>query len=177
MTNYRLGSAESLQRITIPLVRLLFYHASLKKVKEERGKNCLVNFRFEFLDYFWRMLVNLVSFSIQMAKTFATVPNCLRLSQSYLSLYPPRILSSPFCYFLFPLFAQQNQNVFYKTSVKKTQAASSRHSRTPPRLQAGENSFGKKNPPQKHNCFRGGHKAYQNAINSFLVIKTHFTQL
>ena len=28
MTNYRLGSAESLQRITIPLVRLLFYHAS-----------------------------------------------------------------------------------------------------------------------------------------------------
>ena len=29
MTNYRLGSAESLQRITIPLVRLLFYHASL----------------------------------------------------------------------------------------------------------------------------------------------------
>ena len=29
-----------------------------------------------------------------MAKTFATVPNCLRLSQSYLSLYPPRILSS-----------------------------------------------------------------------------------
>ena len=30
MTNYRLGSAESLQRITIPLVRLLFYHASLK---------------------------------------------------------------------------------------------------------------------------------------------------
>ena len=30
MTNYRLGSAESLQRITIPLVRLLFYHASSK---------------------------------------------------------------------------------------------------------------------------------------------------
>ena len=29
MTNYRLGPAESLQRITIPLVRLLFYHASL----------------------------------------------------------------------------------------------------------------------------------------------------
>ena len=37
MTNYRLGSAESLQRITIPLVRLLFYHASLfiKKLKFE----------------------------------------------------------------------------------------------------------------------------------------------
>ena len=32
MTNYRLGSAESLQRITIPLVRLLLYHASLKVI-------------------------------------------------------------------------------------------------------------------------------------------------
>ena len=62
------------------------------------------------------MLVNLVSFSIQMAKTFATVPNCLRLSQSYLSLYPPPYFVK---FFLFPLFAQQNQNVFYKTSVKK----------------------------------------------------------
>lgn len=124
------------------------------------------------------MLVNLVSFSIQMAKTFATVPNCLRLSQSFLLLYPPRILSSPFYYFLSLLFAQQIQNVFYKTSVKKKRSQPvcaiprTLHACRPAKI-----PLAKKNPPQKHNCFRGGHKAYQNAINSFLVIKTHFIQL
>ena len=49
MTNYRLGSAESLQRITIPLVRLLFYHASLKiggpEKKSRVAKNLLSLYR------------------------------------------------------------------------------------------------------------------------------------
>ena len=124
------------------------------------------------------MLVNLVSFSIQMAKTFATVPNCLRLSQSYLSLYPPRILSSPFYYFLSLLFAQQIQKVFYKTSVKKN--AVSQFAPFPENHRACRRRkflWQKKIRRKSTIASAADIKHIKMPESVFLVIKTHFTQL